>query len=452
MLLPSDVWVLVATSPVLSQKDVACMAQCCQQLRDAMRHAHQLRGIVVKQRPGDSLSAAVHTLAAGLKRLVVKGLARRFLCGCPAAGIPKPLRPRAMPRLERLELRHAFIPPGFWPATFDTCPNLRHVAVVSDFFVSNYASEVLQYTDLVQHGGARLETLDVEGCWLVMYPFSPSPAVPPDHFGDVAAACRRVAAVSPVNAPFLRRYRSACAQAPIGVDSPVMEVLDIEDCQAEPLLIRRMGPRTKLSVPRVRWSACWPLFDAGALAAYQAIRHLDLCISGPLTPLRATECLATLKRLPPTLHTLCLRVDMWHMRGDDSGIAWDPSALAHLEQLREFDLHALYPPSTIKDLFGHWMGLPAVEAIRVFFGESATKGYEVLLEELLVEEDADPLDEQVVFLQGQCREAAVRAMESKIALMAWLDRHPTARIELHGFSSFVSSSPHVKIFSYWTGQ
>lgn len=406
--LNDDLW--GELSRFLTQRDLAALARCSRGLRAAARRALE---------DGDALRVrhdrAADAVAAypGARGLHVRGFPRRY--GKLAAEVMGRLEPPpAMPRLERLHLHHPTLAPHqpFWETVFASCPRLRHVKYVGDFFMPNYAADVRHVLDLLVHGAPRLEELDIEGGWLVIRRADTlHPAL--------ASAIELARTLPPVRSETLRRLRHACRQVPVGVDAPRLADLEVDEQYERPLLLGdRMGPATMAGVTRLKWDGYWPGFDAGALAGMAALRDLEVSLVSATNPHRLATSLATLAGLPRGLRRLALHIDAWPTRtGDQGAVDW-PRPLAHLTCLERLELTMLFPPVSAEDLLAGWLGAGgSVREATMRFHEANSSE----LSQLCLGEHRDvgwwpsppPVDGE--------------------GLAAWLDAHPLATARIHNF-------------------
>ena len=432
--MPDDVWV-EHVARWLSHRDLARLAQTTRDFR-RVAHAALLRhGLVLKH---DACDVLAQSRWAGLRRVCVRGMPRRYVNHAP---IP-PLRVSALEslaHLERLELHHPRMPPQpVWPGVFAACAALRHVRLVGDFYMSNYAQDVAHGVDLVTCGAPRLTTLDVEGGWLVLHPTGVSPDRP-----DITAAIRRMHAAGPVPSATLRRYRMACQQVPVGVDA-ALDALEIEDSQFPPCAVGRMGPTTRARTRHLAWKTSWPAFDARILRDFAGLRTLDVHLTWLTRADRVSECLATLAGLPAGLRRLSLRVDAWVMPPDRSDVAWG-RPLAALTSLEALHLELTFAPSTVEALLAGWMGAaPSVRVVSVAFRRPAAAALEDEIDKLLTEEGACSDDETVAELARHAQHANRPVADD--GLRAWLEAHPQASARVSGLGHrFACSNPRCHV-------
>lgn len=402
--LPLDAWMNVQRG--LDQRDLAALACCSSGMRDMVDRIVTERGIRVKHQ-----NVGVVAKYPDVTALTVRGLPARF--GSAVRQAMGVLSLPGLPRLTSLTLHHPRLPDApFWPVVFARCPALRHVRLINDFYMSSYAKDVRHAVDLYMHGAPRLTHLDIEGGWLVLYRIANQA-----DFGDAAAAIEAAHTMPPVPSSILTRLRTSCRQIPMTVDAPLTH-LEIEEPHEKPFVAGRMGPLTLQSVEHLVWKACWPAADAGPLGRFANLRVADIHLLSVSSPSRMESCLRTLAALPRTLRRLTLHLDLWMMRTYDSYIAWgDPLAHLDLEHL-EFDM--LFPPSSIEDLLGGWLGAggPAMRTAFMRFRQSAAWCIEEELEQVR-ERGEDSEDESVVELKNLW-EAACRPVYG-CRLSEWLD-------------------------------
>ncbi len=404
--LPLDLWLLVPAS----QRDIAALACVSRHFRDTAAAMAVSRRLRVKAQHAGMLA---ERRWEALRDLVLTGTALRY--GRPATLVPV-VSPPQLAALQSLTLRHCKLAPGFWPAVFQRCTALRHVSVLGDFYMKNYVHDVRHAVELITHGAPRLHRLDIEGSWLVLYPWQVAEG---QH--DVRDAVRRAQAMPPVASDTLREYRAGCRQAPVGVDA-ALDALVIDEASQPPYLVSRMGPRTLAHTRKLSWRCAWPAFDAGLLAAYSGLREADVSLAAVSSPGAMTQCLRTLAALPAGLRRLTLRLDVWMMRTYEHDFAWG-RPLEHLDALESLSVEMLFPVESTPQLLAHWLGAgPSVTSVRLECEESATEGYEEEVERLKDEEDACSDDETVLELRGRMLDATAQLQAAP--LLAWLDAHP----------------------------
>lgn len=382
------------------------------------------RGIRVPQ--ADSCHLADDPRWAALLSLRLRGMPRRY-------GVQEDLLPQlAVPRLSwltSLTLHHCRLPEDrpFWPEVFAACPRLKAVTVVGDFFLGNYSVDVGHSVDLMVHGAPRLESLDMEGNWLVIHPdFWDTRSA---KFDEILEATVRAYSQQMVGSSTLRHFRNACKQVPVGVDAPLVS-LDIDEPTEPPFVVSRLGPRTLEHVERMVWRHTWPKFDAGLLGGFRRLRDLEVHIAAATSPGRMAQCLDSLRGLPTCLRRLAVHLDIWAMRTYDDAIDWG-GPLQHLGALEDLEIDMLFPPSTVEDLLGGWLGAGGcIRRVRVAFKECVCCGYEDAIQNMIQELDVDPGDEAIIELQEAWREASRPV--SGDGLCEWLRRHPGARAVVRG--------------------
>lgn len=431
--LHDDLWAELSKS--LRQRDLAALAMCSRALRASARRALECREMLRVRHDRARAMATAYALAAGL---AVRGFPRRYgQAAIEAMGL---LSLPAMPRLRRLELHHPCLPPdvAFWPTVFEQCPSLRHVRFIGDFFMSNYAADVRHVVDLMTRGVPQLESLDIEGNWLVIKRVEDRTAN-----RRLTELIELINGLAPVRSTTLRRLRHSCRQVPLGVDAPVTD-LSIDEQNERPLLLgRRMGPATMATVTKLKWRGYWPGFDAGIMGAMAALRDADIAVLSASDPYRLARCLATLQGLPRGLRRLKLDMDTWPMRTGDSAIAW-PSPLGHLDRLERLELTMLFPPDTAVALLGGWLGAgQSVRSAVMRFREPATRSIESEISRLKVDEEADSEDETVLEL-AEMWARAVQPVSGR-QLGAWLDAHPSATATVHNFATLQCSHPRCRL-------
>lgn len=422
--LPLDVWASVP----LRRRDMAALAGTCRHLRDAMTYVACVRGIRV--RPATVAQAGTPRWQE-LRALEVCGTSLRY---------GGPLEPRipvpAFGRLVGLTLMHCRLVPGFWPAVFAACPALRHVVTKADFYADSYAEDVHHAADLVTHGAPRLESLDMEGGWMVV---SARPALAGQEPSAMAAAARRVGTMPPVASCTLRRYRSACRQVPLAVDAPLDSLAIDEPTDPPPgvaHVVCRMGPRTVAHTRQLTWRHGPAGFDASWLRAFARLRDLDIQVDSVTCAARLGRWLATLAGLPGAVQRLVLRLDTWRMRTYDVDVPWG-APLRHLDGLETLRVEMSFPPATVGDLLCGWLGAAgAVRRVVAEFDEPAAKGYEDAILDLLHEGGGFDTEEI-----AELRDAAARAAAAvcPAGLHAWLERHPGAVARVTGLGGRLAS-------------
>lgn len=414
-----DVWA-DHLAPLLGQRDLASLAACCADLRATMDRVRCRRGIRVRHERVDILA---DPRWATLARVDVRGMPWRYV-----TRLLPPLRLDCvvgLVHLRALHLHHPRMPPDpVWPTVFAACPGLREVKVVGDFYMHNYAQDVGHCTDLVVHGAPRLERLDLEGGWLVIFPRGMTSEAP-----GIQAAIRRMRDTPPVVSGTLRSFRTACKQVPIGVDAP-LQCLEIDDTAYPPLAIERMGPVTRAATECVTWKTSWPHCDARHLAGFTGLSSADIHLGFMSRAARASEALRSLAHLPRTLRRVTLRLDLWLMAPEDSEVEWG-APLAHLQRLEDLDVEVTFPPLTVAELVAGWMGAggAALRRVRARFQATAAAPLEREFDRL-AEDGACLEDETMVeLLDGMAR---VSGRVDPGPLTAWLDRHPGATAVIKG--------------------
>ena len=415
--LPVDVWLSVP----LDRRDFGSLALTCRDMRAAVATVLCARGLRASQTDAPALADPRWSTLLSLR---LRGMPRRY--GVQDSRLPELVAPRFQ-WLASLTLHHCRLPADrpFWPEVFVACPRLKRVTVVGDFFMGNYAVDVNHAADLVAHGAPRLERLDMEGNWMIIHPRFWTPAEP----ADILQATTRVYSHPAVESTTLRHYRAACKQVPLGVNAPLVS-LHIDEPSEPPFVVSRMGPRTLEHVERMVWRHGWPKFDAGLLGAFRRLRDLEVHIESATSPARMTRCLDSLCGLPTSLRRLSVHLDIWAMRTYEDDIRWG-EPLRHLHLLESLEVEMLFPPSTVGDLLAGWLGAgEAVRRVQAAFKEPVCRGYEHAIQQLVEEEDVDPEDDSVVELQDAWREAARPVAND--GLLAWLHRHPGARVVVRG--------------------
>lgn len=412
---PTDAWFAIADH--LAQRDVVSLGMTSRHFRDMMRDILTFKGVSLRLR--DQHVAARYP---GARSLTIVGRAARCWNDPPPLALSLP---RAMPFLERLAIGRARLPAGpFWKTVFETCPMLQHVSLMTNFDVTNYATDVQHHMDLHTIGAPRLKSLDTEGGWMILYP-PPVEPHPQPAIDAAFAAIRRVNAMEAVPSSTLRTYRVACRQAPVGVDAP-LDFLDIEERFDPPYIVSRMGPLTLRTTKRLRWKTYWPTVDASLLAGYIGLDTLDLVIEAAHTAWRLSKCLRTLDALPRSLKNVSLTVEAY------SGLVmWDDvkwgTPLAHLS-LDSLKIR-MTSPHTIHELLTSWMGATA-KRIFIEFDEPESAGWDRLLHKLLVEDLAHVEDESVLAAQYR-RDRSVEPIDPS-GLDAWLEAHPDSMVTIRG--------------------
>lgn len=430
--LHDDLW--LELSRWLEQRDLAALAVCSRATRKAARYAMERRDLL---RVRHCLAEAATDACPGATGLDVRGLPRRY--GQAAWQATPPLRLPALLNLRRLELHHPRLPSdaAFWPAVFEQCARLRHVVFIADFFLANYAVDVRHVADLVTHGAPRLETLDIEGSWLIIqrvWDETPQNAA-------LAQVIKRVQEAPPVRSATLRRLRHFCRQVPLGVDSPLLTHLAVDDQSERPPLATRMGPATMAAVTDLAWRGYWPGFDAAAVAGMTALRHADISVLAT-TPYRLARCLRTLGCLPAGLRRLTLDLDTWPMGTGTSDIEW-PSPLAHLEHLEHLEVSMRFPPDSVLALLAGWLGAgPSVRTAVLRFRDSSTRFIESEMRRLREEEEAATDDEGLMELADQWER--VQRPAHAFGLSVWLDARPQATATIHNFPALRCPHPRCK--------
>lgn len=404
----------------LDAKDVARVGACSKWLRAAMLDVLCRKGLVVRDVHATTIFS--NECWAPLRRLTVRGISRRLFHG-PYTAVPLPARPLA--RLDTLVLTHCRLPVGqpFWPAMFDACPMLRDVRTSTDFFATEYASDVRHHIDLLVVGVPRLTRLDVEGEWMVVYPVNAVAA----GEQDIYEAVTDVQALRPIASTTLEYFRMACRQAPITIDCTALRHAVVTEPHEKPLVVSRMGPGCHAACVRLDWRACWQVFDAAALAPFRCLEHLTIRLEAGRA-VRVSGCLATLTNLPPTITNLRLIVDSWLMGYDDSHVEWG-EPLAHLTRLRELDVEMKFPPSTIATLLARWMGAGAsVRRARASFLQTIDREFQNAIE-WLIEDHGEHADDAIDEVRQAWREAGRPLGVGP--LISWLDARPECMVHVH---------------------
>lgn len=416
--LPLDLWV-AHLGPRLAHRDLTNVAQCCTWLRAAVHVVRCHRGITVKH---EASGALAHERWEALRHLVIRGVPRRYVnfVSGPELAAPSLTRLR---HLESLALHHARMPSQpLWPVVFKSCPRLRRVTVTGDFYMSNYARDVNHCVDLVELGAPRLESLDVEGGWLVICPRG-------REEDAIATAVRRAVTTPPVPSSALTSYRAVCKQAPVAVDAPLRE-LEVEESGHGSCFLGRMGPRTLASVRSLAWKAPRPADDAmRSLGLFHALESAELHLGALSVPDLATATLRGLASLPACLRRLALHIDLWVMSPDDSDIKWG-TPLEHLHALRDLSVECTFAPSSIHHLLAQWLGAgPSTRRVRANFHWPAAHSLRVEMR-TLIEEGADSEDEAMAELVEGLHHAMAPIDDQ--GLREWLDAHPRATAQLAG--------------------
>lgn len=412
-----DVWV-DHLAPLLVQRDLASVAMCCAELRGTMDRVRCRRGIRVRQDGCDMLE---DPRWAALTALDVRGMSWRYVTR------PLPvLRVESVTALAALRALHLHNPrmPArpVWPAVFGACPALRDVKFYGDFYMHNYARDVHHCIDLLEHGAPRLERLDMEGGWMTFCHSESS------HDTDIRRAVIRMHSTPAVRSDTLRAFRAACKQVTVGVDAPLHSLV-IDDSPYPPVAIKRMGPVALACTETLAWKSMWSRFDGAHLACFARLASADIRVGGLRYATRVSACMASLAHLPTSLRSLRVRLDTWWMEPDESGVAWG-EPLRHLGALTDLELDITFPPLTVGELLGGWMGArPSIRRVRARFQHAAVQSLEREYD-TLVGEGADVEDEIV---QGLC--AAMARVSHRVdpsGLSAWLDRHPGAVASVEG--------------------
>lgn len=417
---PTDVWV-AHLGPHLDHRDLTNLARCCSWLRAAVHVVRCHRGVVVKHEAADVLS---HPRWQDLRHLAIKSVPRRFVNFKPMRELDAACL-MGLRQLESLDLYHPRLPSApVWPAVFQSCLCLRRVKVVGDFYMSNYARDVNHCVDLVEWGAPRLESLDVEGGWMIICPRGR-----PDD-DDISAATRRAITTPPVPAPALTTYRAACKQAAVSVDAPLLRHLEVEESGQETCFLARMGPRTRASVRSLVWKASRPCADAmGGLGLFGNLESAELHLGALSMPHLATTTLCGLASLPAGLRRLALHVDLWVMSPDDSHIEWG-EPLRHLNALEDLSVECTFAPSSIDDLLAQWLGAgPSMRRVRANFHWPAAHALRVEMR-TLIEAGADSEDQAMAELVEGLHHATAPIDDA--GLRRWLDARPHAIAELAG--------------------
>lgn len=430
---PVDLWLLIMARA--KQRDVASVAQTCRDLSEKMRQVTEHRGIRLAH-------GREHALAAFPGVRCVEILRR--LSALSAMSPPLPLRLVPLHRLERLTLRHPVYPPDarFWPGVMAGCPRLRHVAVCGHFTLDSYAAGVRHHVDLLRSGADRLESVNLEGNWLVYHPHY----ILNTPLWDIEHAIKAMECAVPVPAGRLTSCRMACWQTPIPLDAPLLRVLEIDenpDARRTPSLAARMGPLTQAGVTTLKWTHHWPWVTPKDLSGYAALERLDLGILSATSVWRMNQSLATLSLLPARLRHLTLRLEPRLMCGlGDDNLAWG-NVLSHMADLETLVVCMRCAPNTVCTLLEEWMGAPRPRLVRAEFDEPASKWYEDDLRELLEEEGACSEDETVQELAGLVVQASGRIGDAGVR--AWLDSHPGSVMEVRGLDRL--RCPHPRFIS-----
>lgn len=429
--LPLDLWLQVPAS----QRDIAALACTCRQLRGVAAAMAASRRLRLKSQHAGMLA---EPRWAGLRDLMLTGTALRY--GRPAPEELPMVAPLRLAALQSLTVRHCTLAPGFWPAVFDGCPALRHVAVLGDFYMKNYVHDVRHAVELITHGAPRLQRLDIEGSWLVLYPWQ----VAAQGHDDVREAVRRAQELPPVASDTLREYRAGCRQAPVGVDA-ALDTLVVDEGAQPPYLVGRMGPRTLAHTRKLVWRCAWPMFDAAMLAPYAGLREADVSLAAVSSPSTMARCLRTLAELPAGLRQLTLRLDVWMMRTYQHDFEWG-RPLAHLAGLESLAVEMLFPVESTPRLLAEWLGVgDSVTSVRLDCEESAADGYEDEIERLVDEEDACSDDETVLELRARMLDAT--ELLDPAPLLAWLDARPACSATIRNVPTLRCSHPRLRLLA-----
>jgi hypothetical protein len=427
--LPDDVLTSIASH--LCRRDIVAVGATSTSLHATMHRVLERQGVRLRDREVARLGKWL-----GAHHLVLSGTPRRYARG------PQPELPLLPPlaNLRTLTIQHCRIPASvrFWPHVFAACPALVSVRAVNDFFLANYAADVMHCVDLVTHGAGRLRTLDIEGSWLVLYPVN----VTARGQEDVHAAVARVQAMPAVPSTTLVEYRAACQQVPIAVDSSVLRRLVVDERHEKPLVMARMGPASRRSCRELEWHVGWSVFDGGVLTDFTALEALALRIE-VTWPAHASRCLESMASLPAGLESLTLTLDTYVMTWDDSAVEWG-RPLQHLTRLKHLRVELQYPVSTIGQLFEEWMGAPpaGLETVTVCFQESIDNQFQEELSRLL-EEDADPVGEEVLD-NGQRWMEAARDVDSA-PLVDWLHTAPHCIATVKNMRNLAQHPAHTRL-------
>lgn len=420
--LPADVWLDIP----LGRSDMAALALTCRDLRAAMIAVACARGMRVQQ---PDVAHVMTPRWHALSDLVVRGLKRRYSV---RAELVPPMPPLlVLPMLRSLSLDHCHLPSDrpFWPATLECCPRLASVKIDGDFFRSNYAADLNHAVDLLVHGAPRLQRLEMTSNWMVIQPRGHRGRAVRLSDEATLRAIDRACSLPPVASATLRHYRSSLKQAAFAVDAPLVS-LDIEEPYEPPFVVSRLGEVTLGSVERLVWRQSWPNFDGHLLSGFQRLADLELHIDLASSDKYINKCIDSLRGLPRRLRRLVLRMDMLSLGLQGTDFAWG-CPLQHLDALRELDIRMLFPPSSLPQLLGGWMGAGAsVREVRVAFDEPVSSAYESAIAQLLEEEEADPEDDTVLELREAWEDAAQGVGGDSLSL--WLDRHPAARATVCG--------------------
>lgn len=402
--LPLDLWASVP----LGQRDLARLACTSREFRRITAVLAAAKRLRLASRHAGTLA---YPRWQQLRDLMLCGHASRY-------GYAPDLMPRIAPlclrALESLTLRHVRLQPRFWPAVFEHCLALRHVAVVGDFYMKDYDEDVRHAIDLVVHGAPRLTKLEIEGTWLVLYPTPTN--------SDL-----RARTLPAVQSDTLREYRAGCRQAPMGVDAP-LDVLVVEETATFPFLVSRMGPRTLQHTRKLVWRCSWPAFDARLLRGYVGLRVADLTLSSVALPCRMAKCLRTLSGLPAGLRELSLHLDVWMMRTYEHDIEFG-RPLEHLTGLESLRIEMLFPVESTCQLLAEWMGIgDSVRSVVLDFEEPGARGYEEEIVRLMEEDEAASDDETVLDLRARWSDA-MQPLDPQ-PLLAWLQSHPACHVTI----------------------
>lgn len=431
--LPHDVWPLIASH--LAQKDIAHLAMTCRSLCMAMDHAWAGVEITVDQ--GKILHIPRHARDV---EIMCRGT-QRYGVAIPPPRMMATTDFATLAGLRRLALRHCRLPGahgagGFWSTVFASCPKLKDVKVVGDFYLCNYAHNVMHAVDLVTMGAPRLKRLDMEGGWLVMYPLD----VPNPEFPAIVEASRRAYSVPPVSSGVLQHFRAACMQVPMGVDAR-LTTLEIEEPQQHPLVIDKLGPLTFSSTKHLVYKAPELIFDASRLGRFEALEtarvRMTACRTGQFN-----IKLATLEGLPPTLTSLTLDLDTWQQRYPGVHEDWTMTTpLRHLTQLRDLTLNIyIMPAYQAGQLLGSWLGAgSSVRRVHLTLKRSVTSWCDDELARLK-DEGAESDEESVQFMRDHRARCADPAGIADLA--AWLAAHPLCTCELRGLAI---AAPHPRV-------
>lgn len=329
---------LEAIAAHLSAADLAALAQCCSDLNRASRDVLERRGLTVRQ----SKCAAVLPHWTRIRRLTVIGVSSWASLRHRGPSPPPCLWLPAMPLLRRLDLHMPAFPADFefWPAVLAGCPQLRDVRARCNFgWAARYVAHVGHALQLVRHGAGVLRRLEVR---------SAEPATP-WPLGMCMKPCRDIAGASGVAG---------------GGDEVAVRHFEVDDpCGGILAFLVRSSPGPVVATQELRWRVTACSFDGRLLAAFSRLRHLALCLRGPLARREVGHAVAALRDLPPSIETLELRLEAGD-RGmfdadddDDDVVAWG-TPLRHLTRLRRLAIHAtMEADASLTELAGSWLGV-----------------------------------------------------------------------------------------------